>query len=367
MLVERVSVLGFRNLAASALAPGGGITVLWGPNGAGKTNWLEAAYMAIAGRSCRTRDDRETIAFGATLVRTEARVVDAAGRRELLTAVDRGAGRRQLIDGGPASADTAHLRPPVSVFMPDRLALVKGPPAGRRAHLDRFCTALRPAGAEARRRYSRALAQRNTLLGRVKAGADGASLDAWELELATAGIELMGTRDAAVRALAPAFARLGEELGLASEPRLGYRPRCEVSDADALRAELERRRETDVARGYTGWGPHLDEVAIDVGGRSLRRYGSQGEQRVGLLALLFAEREALVAAGRPSPLMLLDDVTSELDGDRRRLLFGLLAGAGQTVLTATGLDQIPADASRVEIAVREGQAIVALPTRAVAA
>ncbi|MGH2950865.1 MAG: AAA family ATPase, partial [Solirubrobacterales bacterium] len=191
MVVERVAVLGFRNLTASSLRLGEGITVLWGPNGGGKTNWLEATYTALAGRSCRTRDERELIGFGADLTRAEVRLAAGAERREFLTAVDRREGRRHRVDGAPATPDSVHLRPPIAVFMPDRLALVKGPPASRRAHLDRFCAALRPASAEARRRYARALAQRNALLGRVRGGASGDSLDAWDIELAEAGAELI--------------------------------------------------------------------------------------------------------------------------------------------------------------------------------
>ncbi|MGH2952875.1 MAG: DNA replication/repair protein RecF [Solirubrobacterales bacterium] len=367
MRVEQIAVLGFRNLADSAIRPGAGVTVLWGPNGAGKTNWLEAAYMALAGRSCRTRDDRELIAFGAAVARAEARVAEGGQRREFLAAVERGTGRRQLVDGTAAGPEAADLRPPIAVFMPDRLALVKGPPAGRRSHLDRFCAALRPASAEIRRRYARALAQRNALLARIRAGAAPDSLDAWDLELATAGVDLMAARADAAERLALDFTRYADELGLDGEAQLRYRPRCEQADADGFRSELERRLEPDIARGYTGWGPHLDELALELGGRSLRRYGSQGEQRIALLALLFAERGALIADRRPTPLMLLDDVTSELDGERRRMLFEALAGDGQALLTATGLEQLPSVIPREEIAVRDGRTIAALADDAAAA
>ncbi len=110
-----------------------------------------------------------------------------------------------------------------------------------------------------------------------------------------------------------------------SDASIAYRPRSEATDAETLAAELAERRDGDIARGYTGWGPHHDELAIESGGRSLRRYGSQGQQRAALLALLFAERDALIADGRPAPLMLLDDVTSELDADHRGLLVEHLA------------------------------------------
>jgi DNA replication and repair protein RecF len=360
VVVESVSVLDFRNLVAAEVELAPGLNLLWGANGAGKTNLLEATYMALAGRSCRTRDDRETIAFGKSLARATATVGDGRQRRrEFLCSVSRGEGRRHLLDAGPAGPESAALRPALAVFMPDRLALVKGPPAGRRSHLDGFCAALWPTRSETRRRYGRTLAQRNALLGRIRAGsADPTTLDAWDLELALAGVALAADRAEACARLAPAFAEAAAALGLEREPSLGYRPRSEATEANELARELGERRESDIARGYTGWGPHHDELAIEAGGRSLRRYGSQGQQRAALLALLFAERRTLLDDGRPAPLMLLDDVTSELDADHRRLLVEhLAAGGGQALVTATEPDQLPALGERREIALRAGRAL----------
>ncbi len=359
MVVASVSVLDLRNLAACEVALGPGLNLLWGPNGAGKTNLLEATYMALAGRSCRTRDDREAIAFGKSLARAEASIADPPHTREFLCSVSRSDGRRHLVDGREAGAEASGLRPALAVFMPDRLALVKGPPAGRRAHLDRFCAALWPSRAETRRRYSRALAQRNALLGRIRAGAaSAASLEAWDAELAGAGVGLIADRAEAAARLAPEFATAAAALGLDLDPTLSYRPRSEAGEPEQLVAELGERRDADIARGYSGWGPHLDEVALEAGGRSLRRYGSQGQQRAALLALLFGERRTLLDDGRPAPLMLLDDVTSELDAGRRALLVEhLAAGGGQALITATEPEQLPAVAERHEIAVRDGRAL----------
>jgi DNA replication and repair protein RecF len=357
--VESLTTLGFRNLGAAELGLAAGVTLLHGPNGAGKTNLLEALYLALAGRSCRTRSEREMVAFGAPLARAEAVVEDDGERRRFLCSVDRAQGRRHLVNGSPATPDSAAQRPAMAVFMPDRLTLVKGPPAARRAHLDGFVAALHPARAEARRRYARALAQRNALVGRIRAGSAGASsLDAWDAELAAAGIELIETRVAAVARLAPLFASAAAELGLGGNAELAYRPRSEARDAGELQAELAERRDSDIARGFSGHGPHLDELAILVAGRAARRYASQGQQRAALLALLFAERDALVAGERTLPLLLLDDVTSELDPERRDLLGGrLMAGGGQALLTATEPGHLPATCPRVELALREGAVI----------
>jgi DNA replication and repair protein RecF len=354
MWVESLSVLGFRNLAKAELSLEPGINLAWGPNGAGKTNLLEALYAALVGRSCRTRSDREVIGFEAPIARTAAIIRDGPERRSFMTSIARDGAKRQRVDGSPVSPEHITMRPAVTVFLPDRLALVKGPPQVRRAHLDRFCAALWPARAEARRRYARALAQRNALLGRG-GSVDAGSLDAWDVELATAGAELIATRSGAVSQLADEFAASCEALGLEGEARLAYAARSDASTPGELLREIGERRASDLARGRTTHGPHLDEIRLTLDGRQLRRYGSQGQQRLAVLALLFAERTALITASRTAPLMLLDDVTSELDRDRCRLLCARLEEDGQTLVTATEPEQLPARA-RAEVALRGGWA-----------
>jgi DNA replication and repair protein RecF len=356
--VARLRVRGFRNLRDQELDLDSGITLLWGPNGAGKTNLMEALYTALAGRSCRTRSDRETIAFEQALARVEVDCVDREGRWTFLWSRTRGGERRHLLDGTAVDGARADRGPALAVFLSDRLALVKGPPGERRSHVDRLVVALWPSRAEARRAYARALVQRNALLGRVRAGAAPAdSLAAWDLELAEAGVGLVSARSDAVRALAPEFAAAAAELGLDGQGELRYRPRSEAASAQELAAELAERRAGDIERGYSTHGPHLDDVEIALAGRSVRRYGSQGEQRAALLALLFAERRALLETRGSPPLMLLDDVMSELDPERRgRLAARLAEGGGQALITATEPEQLPPGCDHARIAVREGVA-----------
>ncbi len=152
----------------------------------------------------------------------------------------------------------------MSIFMPDRLALGQGPARGAAARTSTASAQRcgRPAPS-ARRRYSRALAQRNALLGRIRAGLAGRdSLEAWDAELATAGAELIAIRAEALSALCPPFAAAAAELGLEGEAEISYRPRSDAATAQELAAELAERRESDLARGFTTHGPHLDEVAI---------------------------------------------------------------------------------------------------------
>jgi DNA replication and repair protein RecF len=347
VLVTAVEARPLRSLNGVRVELGEGIVSLIGPNGAGKTNLLEALYFALTGRSFRTSDRRETIPFGAPLARAEAVVRDEDGiEHRLLASVSRAEGRRHLLDGNPADpAELARHRPPVAVFSPDRLVLIKGPPAERRAHLDRYVAARWPSRSGLRQRYGQALAQRNALLARLAAGNAGGDLDVWDAALAEAAEGLIEARTAAVAELAPPFAHAADDLGLAGGGAIEYAPRAAGSAAE-IRDGLAQRREADLRLGRTSWGPHLDELKIATGGKSLRRYGSQGQQRAALLALLFAQREALLDAHRVAPLLLLDDVMSELDPQRRERLVERLASGGQVLITAAAEESVPAAARR---------------------
>jgi DNA replication and repair protein RecF len=345
VLVTAIEAKPLRSLDRVRVELSPGIVSVIGPNGTGKTNLVEALYFALTGRSFRTSDRRDLIPFGASLARAEATVRDEDGiEHKLLASVSRSEGRRHLLDGDPASPATiARNRPPVAVFAPDRLTLVKGPPAERRAHLDGFITARWPARSELRKRYGQALAQRNALLSRLGAGyGSPGDLRIWDAGLAEAAAPLIEARSEAVAELASPFAATATELGL-EEGALEYAPRASGS-AEEIRAGLEERRDQDIRLGRCSWGPHLDELKLLTAGRSLRRFGSQGQQRAALLALLFAERAALLEARRVTPLLLLDDVMSELDPTRRDLLVGRLGDGGQVLITAADEESVPAPA-----------------------
>jgi DNA replication and repair protein RecF len=350
-MVGAVECRGFRNLADARTELQEGIVVVHGPNGAGKTNLLEAVCFGLVAHSFRAGNDRDLIRFGEDSARVELELSGHRGSR-LLAALDRAGERRHRIDGRPLSG-AADERPLLSVFHPDRLQLVKAAPAHRRAHLDRLCAALWPARADLRGRFGRTLAQRNALVARIRAGLGGAdSLHSWDVRLASEAEPLIGARAEAVAALEGPFGEHAAELGL-PEVEVAYRPRAEA-DREALLGELKRRRGADLGRAYTSYGPQLDEVELRIGGRSLRRFGSQGQQRLALLALLFAERAALLTAGRPAPLMLLDDVMSELDPDHRALLVARLRGSGQALIAATEPGHVPGSDGALRIPMREG-------------
>ena len=357
MHVTRLSLRDFRNYEELELELPPGLAVVAGPNGAGKTNLLEALYFGCTGRSPRTSNERELVRRGTGVTRVVVDTRDDEASHRIEVGFEPGETKRLRLDGSTVdSLSTTEARPLVSVFMPERLELVKGAPAGRRAHLDQVVAALWPARAQTRADYSRALAQRNALLARIRAGASGpGALDAWDAELARQGIALMEDRREAVAGLAERFEGLAAELGLPGRAELRYRPRSPAGDTRELQAELTERRGADLERGFTAHGPHRDELQFLLDGVSLRAYGSQGQQRSSLLALLFAERELLATRrGRP-PLMLLDDVMSELDAERRELLAGLLRAGGQAVVTATEAEHVPAASASEVIRVLAGR------------
>jgi DNA replication and repair protein RecF len=345
--VRSISLRDFRNYTRAELTLGEGLTVVHGPNGAGKTNLLEAVYFSLTARSCRTSNEREMVRSGESVTRVVAEVVGDGGTHTLEVGFSPGEKEKLVkVDGAPLERGGAPPpRPLVCVFLPDRLELVKGAPASRRSHLDQVVAAMWPASAETRSAYARALAQRNALVGRVRAGASPPNLlDAWDAELSRHGAQLMADRARAVGAIAPAFAARAAELGLPDPVEVRYAPRSKADDAAGLSRELLERRSADLERGFTTHGPHRDDLALIHGGRPLRTLGSQGQQRVGLLALLFAERDVLGARGRP-PLMLLDDVMSELDAARRERLAELVRAGGQALITTTDVDHVPGASS----------------------
>ncbi len=350
---------------------GPGLTVVAGPNGAGKTNLLEAAYLACTGRSFRGAGDRELVRRGADAAHVSAEVAsgppDGLATSAFSVGLQPPERRRLRVDGNPVDGLLDHpARPRMSVFLPDRLALVKGGPGLRRAHLDQLLVALRPAAGPIRRRFHEALRQRNALLAslrarQVDAGRAADELGPWDQALAVAAAELTAVREQAVAAIDPAVAARAEQLGLEGALEVAYRPRSSA-DPEQVRAALATRLAGDLERGFTHHGPHRDDLAVRREGRALARFGSQGEQRLALLALLLGEADALHAASGQRPVLLLDDVMSELDVTRRTLLVDVLAGAGQALITVTEAAHVPG-AERDEVGLIEVEPGVATTVR----
>jgi DNA replication and repair protein RecF len=361
--VLSVKLRDFRTYARAEAHLGEGLTVVHGPNGAGKSNLLEALYFGCTGRPLRARNERELIRFGEQTTRVVVQTDDGREQHELSV----GYGvfpdsekpvKHMRADGAPVERLLdVDARPLVSVFLPDRLELIKGTPALRRAHMDALVAGLWPLRAATRRAYSRALMQRNALLASIRAGrASRETLPSWDHELATHAVALRDDRAGAVERIVEPFAERALALGLEGGATLEYRPRSRAVTAEEFVAELRERLPGELQRGFGTHGPHRDELVFVREGRELRTYGSQGEQRLALLALLLAERAVLAEERQHTPLMLLDDVMSELDSERRELLSGELASGGQSVIATTDLAHVPAsgDARTTRLRVSPG-------------
>lgn len=365
-VARELEVAGLRCWRRGRIALPEGLVVIEGPNGAGKTSLVEAITLACLGVSPRTSREAEAVRAGEEALHVGLLLDGPGGRRLREIGYAPGLGRRLRLDGEPVRG-LARWRAAgaVLVFIPEELRAVKGPPGARRRHLDRLLEAAVPGYLEDLTAYGTALAQRNALLRRVRAGQAGPDgLPPWEHQLAARGARLVAARRAALADLRAPFTRHLAALG-GGEGDLGLEPSpsalAEVADGELevfLREGLERSRPREIAAAQTLSGPHRDDVYVGTDGRDVRRLGSQGEQRTAVLALLLAHRDHL-AARRARPILLLDDVMSELDPGRRERLLTEIGGPGQAVVTSADPDAAALGARLAQATFRiEGGAVV---------
>jgi DNA replication and repair protein RecF len=338
----RLEVRDFRNLAEVDLAPSPRTTILVGENGQGKTNLLEAIYLLTTLKPLRAGRLQDLVRFGAERAQVAGDFDGPGGVRRAAALVQAG-GRTAFLDGKPQERLDDYFEGLAAVcFSPDDLLLVKGSPEARRRFLDRAAFNRWPAVLGEARDYVRALRARNAALRTAAPDEVEAS---FREPLVRAAARLLRRRVELVAELAPRIAAAFAEISGpgAPEARLAYRPaagmRVEGSEdecAARLSELLALRLERDREKGYTSAGPHMDELGLALDGKGARAYASQGQQRAVVLALKIAEIENLRAAlGRP-PLLLLDDISSELDPAKNRYLLAYLRRLeAQALLTST--------------------------------
>ncbi|MBR0463090.1 MAG: DNA replication/repair protein RecF [Clostridia bacterium] len=345
MQITDIALRNFRNYAQAAFHPCAGVTALVGDNGQGKTALLEAVVLCCMGRSHRTPRDRELVRLGEETGRVTVTAQRRDGRHDVDMLLNRSARKTVKVNGNTLSR-SGELMGHVSgvLFAPENLRLVKDGPEERRRFLDMAISQIRPSYYYALQRYTHALTQRNKLLRDIQDRAELLrTLDAWDEQLAQHGAIVMSARAQYIQKCAAianeAHSDISgekEKLDVRYEPsvRFGERPRPEE-----LMSALQSMRENDLRRGTTLCGPHRDDIALLINGIDAWAYASQGQQRTVALALKLSELLIMKEELHEPPILMLDDVMSELDPQRRRRLLSHISGI-QTIVTCTDMTDL---------------------------
>lgn len=353
--VRALSVRAFRNLAAVDVELGPRFNVIAGDNGQGKTNLLEAVYVLGTSKSFRSSKMTDVVAFGAEIASVRGRVLEAGEPRVQSVGIKPGSRMVRVDDKRPPTLADYAVRTPMVVFHPGEIALSMGASTERRRLLDRTALYLQPASMGELESYTRALRARQRAL--ETRGPSAPELEEWETLCVRHGLSVMVHRARAAELLSAgaesAFRRIAApELVLSSS----YAPGAPQDEA-AYRRALQERRPADVRRGSAGVGPHRDDLALAIDGRAVRGTASQGQHRAVTLALKSAEIDVVAGARGVRPVLLLDDVSSELDRDRTAALFAFLREQeGQVLLTTTRPELIDTGDSgdRMDFAIARG-------------
>ena len=326
----------YRNYSDLDLELTPGFNVVTGPNAQGKTNLLEAIYLVASAQLLRGKRDHEAIRDGQDKALAEVEFAESETR--IAISIERGIRKRALLNGValPRAADVMGRLPAVAVTAED-LAIVRGDPADRRMFLDLELSKLHPRYLHSFARYKRSLEQRNALLRDSRESVQpSAVFEPWEANLAVSGAEIRSMRREFVEDLAAIASGLHERMGNGEHLTLDYVAVDESEDSDQLFEALSASRNLDIARGGTSVGPHRDDLRIGIDGREARLFGSQGQQRTSVITLKMATLATTASVLGAPPLLLLDDILSDLDARRRALLVELvLDHGGQALLTCT--------------------------------
>ena len=353
--LTRLRLHGFRNLGTSCFQPGSHFNVIHGDNGAGKSNLLEAIYYLGALKSFRGARTEDLIALDSEGARLEANLAGGPAPHALRVELGRRQRRAMQLDGKrPRAISAWYQTVRMVLFHPGDLVLAAGAADKRRALLDRILEQLDPIYAKTLQSYEKALRSRNRLL--KDPAPDRGSIRAYDAILSTAGAILGRARRHLVDDLGPRTEQAFTRVFAGEAPLVvRYAPRVEPRE-DAIAEALERSFDKDHARGFTSEGPHGDDLLLRLDGVGARHHGSQGQHRTIVLALKTAELDLLTARTGRVPILLLDDVSSELDRSRNRRFFEALSQVGgQVFLTTTHPEFILLEDDRVDFQVAAGQ------------
>ncbi len=350
--LDELSVIHFRNIKKAVIQPGERFNVISGHNGMGKTNLVEAVYLLGALRSFRTAKRSELIHHDELKSRVRGRF--GSLHAGLSCEVDISETSRTVsVDGKRISASGRHFQMlPMVLFHPQVMELVQGSPDARRRFIDRAMFQADATYPSLFKTYARVIANRNRIL---KDGPpDRRSLVPFDLQLAQIGSRIVRLRAAFIDSMRPFFSDAVKEISNGGVADLQYQPKIE-GDEEAFLKALDARFSRDCARKYTTGGPQSDDVFFSLNGKEAKKFGSQGQQRTLVLAAKIAETRALTESTGKIPLLLFDDVSSELDQKRNRHLFEFLQGmGGQVFITTTHRDYIHINGHRRDFTVTDG-------------
>ena len=348
MYLKEIKLANFRNYKEQVLTFDRGFNFLAGNNAQGKTNLVEAIYMLSTGRSFRTQMDRELLRWGSEILYIKGTVMTGQGEKAIEIAM-RGSCKRIKVNGiklGKRGELFGNLI--LVIFSPDELKLVKEGPGYRRKFLDQGVVQVKPSYYHVLINYNRVLFQRNTLLrNRLQGRADNDTLAVWDRQLACYGARLIVERNRFVKRLAT-FARLvhgritngDEDLDVKYQSCIDIKEDEDPGEIQRLFAKnLEAMRAKDIKTGVTNFGPHREDLEVRINGMDARKFGSQGQQRTTALSMKLSEIELMRSDTGEYPVLLLDDVMSELDPSRQRYILENL-GSVQTFITCTHLTGI---------------------------
>ncbi len=360
MHVESLSLSNFRNYRGTKLCLQPGLTLVAGENGQGKTNLLEAVFLLSGRNPVRFGGNAELVRWGQDSATVSGRVRLEGRKPEVKMNV--GASGRRLEVNGTRVRSLSDSPLEASLFCPETLSLVKEGAQARRDLLDDLLERLTAGYSSLRSDYAKAMRQRNKLL---QQGEGGTRLEPWDGQLVSLGAEIVVCRRDLARRMRPFVSEAYASLSGGTQPEAEARYESKLLAGDGSRGEVEAefarrlaaRRAEELARGLTLVGPHRDDVVLELDGRPLRGFGSQGEQRSAALALVLAEARVLEGATGEEPVLLLDDALSELDESRRRRLLEVLADRGQTIVTTSRAESLREAAEAHVVRIAGGEVI----------
>ncbi len=357
MFVKKLKLSGFRNYKSEEFEFLPGTNILYGNNAQGKTNALEALYLFSIGKSFRTQQDRELINFDESFTRLSVEFSDNIRDNEIEISIRRDKKKQIKINEIPISKMGDLIgKFTVILFSPDELNLTKGSPNARRRFLDIALSQMRPKYYHILRRYNKVLEQRNNLIKKLKSNPQSPDRDTlyiWNEKLAEYGMAIIEYRKSFVEKLYEFSKKIHHEI---SGEVFLIKYKASFETREDFKEKLDNSIDKEIEQGFTMYGPHRDDLDIYTDDKDIKTYGSQGQHRSAVLALKLAQADIIFEDTGEYPVLLLDDIMSELDSVRRNYLVGKIKDK-QVIITCTDADELAIDMSANLIHIENGKII----------